>query len=204
MAARAGAGAGVVATDVRAPDYIEPILAWRSWLLVSVAEGVRLSSVIHPALWPARRELVASCRRRRPLSRQLAHEAFHAAPEAGCQCGIYGASHPTLLRPYLERQPAERERSEKTLGRVIGRVRLWGTVVECSQGWRASHAYPARIYVSSARHKGSFWTASGSRLHSPPTAYPFSSSGLRRWPKLPQRSPTGQRPPEPLGASKAD
>jgi hypothetical protein len=114
---------------------------------------VRLSSVIHPALWPARRELVASCRRRRPLSRQLAHEAFHAAPEAGCQCGIYGASHPTLLRPYLERQPAERERSEKTLGRVIGRVRLWGTVVECSQGWRASHAYPARIYVSSARHK---------------------------------------------------
>ena len=26
---------------------------------------------------------------------------------------------------------------------------LWGTVVECKLGWRASHAYPERIYVRS-------------------------------------------------------
>ena len=24
---------------------------------------------------------------------------------------------------------------------------LWGTVVECAHGWRASLAYPARVYV---------------------------------------------------------
>ena len=30
---------------------------------------------------------------------------------------------------------------------VIGRVSLWGTVVECAQGWRASLAYPAQLYV---------------------------------------------------------
>ena len=24
---------------------------------------------------------------------------------------------------------------------------LWGTVIECERGFRASHAYPARIYV---------------------------------------------------------
>jgi hypothetical protein len=137
--------------DTRVPDYIEPVIAWRSWLLVSTSEGVRLSSVIHPMLWPPRRELLASCRRRRPRSRGLA--AFHSAPERACQCGIYGAGHLSLLRPYLERQPAERDQSERTLGRAIGRVRLWGTVVECSQGWRASHAYPAAIYVSSAAHK---------------------------------------------------
>ena len=33
-----------------------------------------------------------------------------------------------------------------------GRVLLWGTVVECRQGWRASHAYPERIYVHSGAH----------------------------------------------------
>lgn len=35
------------------------------------------------------------------------------------------------------------------LHRVIGRVSLWGSVVECEHGWRASHAYPERLYVPS-------------------------------------------------------
>jgi hypothetical protein len=30
---------------------------------------------------------------------------------------------------------------------VIGRVALWGSVVECAHGWRASLAYPAQLYV---------------------------------------------------------
>jgi hypothetical protein len=29
----------------------------------------------------------------------------------------------------------------------VGRVSLWGTVCECERGWRASHAYPAQLYV---------------------------------------------------------
>jgi hypothetical protein len=33
------------------------------------------------------------------------------------------------------------------VARVLGRVALWGTVIECERGFRASHAYPARIYV---------------------------------------------------------
>ena len=33
------------------------------------------------------------------------------------------------------------------LGAALGEVSLWGTVVECAHGWRASYAYPARIYV---------------------------------------------------------
>ena len=33
--------------------------------------------------------------------------------------------------------------------RVVGLVSLWGSVVECEHGWRASHAYPAAIYVPS-------------------------------------------------------
>jgi hypothetical protein len=30
---------------------------------------------------------------------------------------------------------------------VLGHVALWGTVIECERGLRASHAYPIRIYV---------------------------------------------------------
>ncbi len=38
---------------------------------------------------------------------------------------------------------------------VIGTVSLWGRVVECTRGWRASHAYPKAIYVP-ATH-GPYW-----------------------------------------------
>jgi hypothetical protein len=30
---------------------------------------------------------------------------------------------------------------------VLGLVSLWGTVVECERGYRASHGYPRRIFV---------------------------------------------------------
>jgi hypothetical protein len=33
---------------------------------------------------------------------------------------------------------------------VLGRVRLWGDVVECERGYRASHAYPAELLVPAA------------------------------------------------------
>jgi hypothetical protein len=30
---------------------------------------------------------------------------------------------------------------------VVGRVSLWGSVVECVNGWRAENAYPERLFV---------------------------------------------------------
>jgi hypothetical protein len=38
---------------------------------------------------------------------------------------------------------------------VIGTVSLWGRIVECARGWRASRAYPKRIYVPATR--GPYW-----------------------------------------------
>jgi hypothetical protein len=37
------------------------------------------------------------------------------------------------------------------VGAVIGQVLLWGCVVECEHGWRASHAYPGRLFVPLGR-----------------------------------------------------
>ena len=39
------------------------------------------------------------------------------------------------------------------MGRVLGRVALWGKVVECEWGWRGARAYPALIYVPTGPHR---------------------------------------------------
>jgi hypothetical protein len=116
--------------------------------VVDEAEGARLSSVVYPTVWPLRCELVAVCRRRQ-FRRWLTAEVPHPAPGEGCQCGIYAASDPTRVGPYLTGHAADARTSGRLLGRVAGRVLLWGTVVECEHGWRASHAYPERIYLHS-------------------------------------------------------
>ena len=43
---------------MKAPDYAEPIIAWRAWLVVAEEEGIRLSSVVYRNVWPPR---CASC-----------------------------------------------------------------------------------------------------------------------------------------------
>jgi hypothetical protein len=50
---------------------------------------------------------------------------------------------------------------EDAVYRVIGRVSLWGSVVECARGWRASHAYPERIYVPTRSLDRSWTLAAG-------------------------------------------
>jgi hypothetical protein len=123
-----------------APDYVEPIVAWRLWYAVEDDDYTLLSSIIHRTLWPHRQPLVAMCRCFRPpfwpFNRRL-----HQAPAAGCKCGIYAASAATV-RTYLPEQFALTGALP-----VIGRVSLWGVVHECERGWRASHAYPERLFV---------------------------------------------------------
>ena len=54
-----------------------------------------------------------------------------------CACGIHAAREPATVWSYL------RGRDEPgTVARVLGRVLLWGRVVEHEGGWRASHASP--------------------------------------------------------------
>jgi hypothetical protein len=135
----------------RAPDYVHPIAAWRAWFVVTDGEALRLSSFVYPTLWPPRRELVATCRHRpfsllRPWRRRP--PPGHGAPEETCRCGIYGAAEPELAAAYLEDRLLHAEPFQwPILHRVIGRVSLWGSVVECHDGWRASCAYPERLFV---------------------------------------------------------
>jgi hypothetical protein len=131
--------------DLAAPDYAAPVQAWRIWLVVCRGDWLRLGSVVYDVAWPPGEPLVAEClRQRRAARRRWRKERLtHAAPQQRCQCGIYAIDDPFELGSYLDSRYPDRDGAH----RIVGRVSLWGTVVESERGWRASHAYPAHLYV---------------------------------------------------------
>jgi hypothetical protein len=87
---------------------------------------------VHDVAWQPRLAFRAEC---------VAGEK-HAAPAAGCACGIYAAHTPTAASRYLL------GRDDPTVvHRVVGLVALWGSVFEGIHGWRGALAYPARIWI---------------------------------------------------------
>jgi hypothetical protein len=140
---------GAAALTSSAPDYIEPVVGWRAWLVSEVEGMPRLDGVVFHRPWEPGRPLVAECLqfRGRPLRPWRRRAPDHGAPGLECRCGIYAATEAgqalRYARPGWLPEPVRR----RTLLRVFGRVSLWGRVVECEQGWRASHAYPQRLLV---------------------------------------------------------
>jgi hypothetical protein len=124
----------------RPPDFVEPFVAWRVWRVVERDGELSLASVVKRTVWPAGQPLVAECLKSRPFL-DVRRRPPHGAPTERCECGIYAA---TLERAeeYLNDSYPE------ALARVLGRVALWGSVVQCERGFRASHAYPLALYVS--------------------------------------------------------
>lgn len=122
-----------------APDFIEPFEVWRAWKVVRRNGVYSLGSIVRGTLWPAREALAADCLSDHLFAR-FGKKRRHGAPAADCDCGIYGAAL-ARIGQYVADPPC------RGVARVLGRVALWGTVIECERGFRASHAYPARIYV---------------------------------------------------------
>jgi hypothetical protein len=128
-----------VATE-HAPDYIEPLEAWRVWHVVENGGEPALRSVVKPTIWPERVPLVATCLRLRLLPR-FRRRNGHDVPGVDCECGIYATTLERLGQYASETAPFD------VVARIVGRVALWGTVVECERGYRASHAYPLELFV---------------------------------------------------------
>jgi hypothetical protein len=135
------AGAAGLPERASAPDYAEPLEAWRVWRVVERGGSLVLGSVVKPTVWPAGEPLLAECLARRPFGWWTWRRTTHPSPETACECGIYGTSL-GQLGPYLG-DPLPRD----AVARVIGRVALWGTVVECERGYRGSRAYPLALFV---------------------------------------------------------
>jgi len=103
----------------------EPLIAWRAWALTGGREGTDL--MLRPVAgrarpWRPREIAEAACKSAR----------FHGGPHPGCTCGLHGTHGFEVLRK--TRCPA-----------VLGRVALWGRVIEHEYGYRAQFAYPQRL-----------------------------------------------------------
>jgi hypothetical protein len=125
--------------DAWAIEQTDPLLGWRIWRvrrLESLGDErpLRLAAVGRlgiPKFWEPRVPNRAVCSN---------YRTSHEAPWPTCRCGIYGFK--------------ERERAESALRRyargdlsgwVLGRVSLWGRVVESQHGWRSQFAYPYEL-----------------------------------------------------------
>jgi hypothetical protein len=125
-----------------APDLAAAIEVWRVWRVIRRGGSYQLGSVLKPTLWPRDAPLVADCLHPKPWSKRVwGRSPRHDSPELRCECGIYGADLARVSQ-YLTPAPFE-----VTAARVLGRVSLWGTVLECERGYRASRAFPLVIYV---------------------------------------------------------
>jgi hypothetical protein len=117
-----------------------PVTGWRAWVVTETPQGLLLASVLHDLVWAHGRAALAECRREEdPFAAVLGP---HPVPGAECNCGFHAARDPVDALSYA------RGRDEPgTVCRILGEVVLWGHVLETEGGWRASHAYPARLYV---------------------------------------------------------
>jgi hypothetical protein len=113
------------APEARAPDLIEPIVAFRSWRVV---DG-RLRSVYLPTFW-AERQVTADCLCAESPDADAPRTAAagHGVPDRGCTCGIYAYYQPDVNFPTVDYQG------------VTGIVSLWGAIEVHDEGMRAQHA----------------------------------------------------------------
>lgn len=122
-----------------APDYAEPLCAWRLWEVVDVGASPLLRSLYRMSFWPVGAPFEARCEAHRL---RLSRRPRHAAPAETCTCGIYAAPF-EVIRKKLAIEGG----LPPGFLFVIGTVSLWGDVLECERGWRAALAYPSRLFV---------------------------------------------------------
>jgi hypothetical protein len=129
-----------------APDFAAPFEAWRTWKVVGTAQSPLLASLFFDLLWTPRRAVEATCLRRSWLDRLSILRREHEAPGQRCECGVYAAGLEQAVSYLWHPRVAPR----RAPIHVLGRVHLWGGVVECERGFRASRAYPAELLVPTA------------------------------------------------------
>lgn len=122
---------------VHIPDRFsdEAVVGWRVWRIALYdGEPLRLLSPVYPLAWEARHPTEANC------IRHLAScELPHAAPDPACTCGLWACKFVRVLATHSGSSP--------TMLSVVGKVSLWGRVVEYSGGWRGQFGYPYELVV---------------------------------------------------------
>lgn len=122
--------------EFEAPDMIGSVEGWRAWNVdrepPAFGTTPRLESATYSYWWTPRVKARAEC----PKS------PTHV-PGEQCTCGFYAAKTLEHLREMGYH--AYDEESKRVC--VVGRLAMWGKVIEGTQGWRSEFAYPHTIYV---------------------------------------------------------
>jgi hypothetical protein len=120
-------------------DRAHAVVAWRFWSVDGADGEVRLRSPYRDTVWEVEEPVIARCLGPQLRLGPAGHR--HQAPGPDCQCGVYGGTYRDL-RTFLNGNLVRLERSP-----VLGRVLLWGSVLTEGPAFRASHAYPERLFV---------------------------------------------------------
>src|SRR5581483_81393 len=116
---------------------------WRIWRVIDVGtlqgrNELRLAAAGRnglPPLWPPLRPMAAVCSK---------FDSRHEAPWPDHDCGVYALRTRRLAEEVLEAMVAG-SNGDGAEAWAIGRVSLWGRVVECERGWRGQYAYPYEL-----------------------------------------------------------
>jgi hypothetical protein len=126
------------------PLYLEPGVqyGYRLWRVEIHSDRPRLGSLFKPTVWLPRVEAHAACWDDRAIFNDK-----HRSPwgDGDCQCGLW--AFPRRRLPFLlmwmyaalEVRPAQPSTTEAY---AVGRVKLWGRIVEHERGWLAEYGYP--------------------------------------------------------------
>jgi hypothetical protein len=146
----------------------DPVVGWRIWraeraidrtisalelaleLREAEREGVerpaerlfhyRLRSLTQPSFWPPWARMESFC----GAEQRLQTHPQSPGPEAQCECGVWAFRS----RDLAERTLLDYAQSGRTL--AVGRVTLWGRIIEQELGWRAQFGYPVELEVYGA------------------------------------------------------
>src|SRR5262245_27875431 len=125
-------------SDMRVPDVLGEIVAWRAWKVIGTRKLPLLASVTYgQMIWHPDRWTFALCGKRTECSRSL----DGGVPGESCSCGMYAAKTRRQLvslgyNAYSDRQVV-----------FVGEVGLAGKVIPGTQGWRAERGRIRRLYV---------------------------------------------------------
>lgn len=123
----------------------EPIVGWRVWRVLKTetlrdGEQFRLCAVGTrgvPKSWEPRTPVRAVC---------SSFKSRHEAPHPEHECGVYGLRSRTRIEKLLD---GWKDNQGEPDAWALGRVSLWGRVVEFELGWRAEYGYPYEVTVFS-------------------------------------------------------
>jgi hypothetical protein len=123
----------------------EPLLGWRAWTVVETPIGPELRSLVYAHAWPPGEPIRQRCEPGGCLAARW--------PNQPHSCGIHAFKERTDAMLYPSTWEARRSGGDRSAAvYAIGRVSLWGRVVEHERGYRATRAYPFDLILP-AQHR---------------------------------------------------